>query len=82
MSIVGKNRARSEVNAQETWKLKKGSFSRGPSLLFQTVLFNYKKTFDLIDHSILVRKLRGLDIPTSIVQGTQREILRRPVKQQ
>ena len=32
-----------------------------------TLLFDYRKTFDLIDHSILVNKLRNLDVPRSIV---------------
>jgi len=33
----------------------------------RTVLFDYKKAFDLIDHSILVGKLRALAIPISVV---------------
>ena len=33
----------------------------------QTVLFDYKKAFDLIDHSILVRKLTVLAITISVV---------------
>ena len=33
----------------------------------RTVLFYYRKAFDLIDHSILVRTLSSLDLPVSIV---------------
>ena len=33
----------------------------------RTLLFDYRKTFDLIDHSILVNKLRNLNVPRSIV---------------
>ena len=32
----------------------------------RTLLFDYKKAFDLIDHSILVRNLRALTIPPSV----------------
>ena len=32
----------------------------------RTLLFDYKKAFDLIDHRILVRKLRALTIPPSV----------------
>ena len=32
-----------------------------------TLLFDYKKAFDLIVHSILVRKLRALDIAPSVI---------------
>ena len=33
----------------------------------RTLLFDYKKAFDLIDHSILVRKLCALDIAPSVI---------------
>ena len=33
----------------------------------RTLLYDYKKAFDLIDHSILVRKLCALSIPPSII---------------
>ena len=33
----------------------------------RTLLFDYRKAFDLIDHSILVNKLRNLAVPRSIV---------------
>ena len=32
-----------------------------------TLLFDYRKAFDLIDHSILVNKLRNLALPRSII---------------
>ena len=32
----------------------------------RTLLLDYKKAFDLIDHNILVRKLRALTIPPSV----------------
>ena len=36
-------------------------------LTIRTVLFDYRKAFDLIDHSILIRKLCMLDVPNSII---------------
>ena len=38
----------------------------GNGSTIRTLLFDYKKAFDLIDHSILVRKLRALTIPPSV----------------
>ena len=38
----------------------------GNGSTIRTLLFDYKKAFDLIDHSILVRKLCALSIPPSI----------------
>ena len=32
-----------------------------------TLLFDYRKAFDVIDHSILVNKLRNLAVPRSII---------------
>ena len=32
-------------------------------------VFNYCKAFDLIDHSLLIRKLSMLDVPNSIVKA-------------
>ena len=34
----------------------------------RTLLFDYQKAFDLIDHSILVRKLCALDIAPSVIK--------------
>ena len=39
----------------------------GNSATIRIVLFHYRKAFDLIDHSILIRKLCMLDVPNSIV---------------
>ncbi len=33
----------------------------------RVLLFDYRKAFDLIDHIILVNKLKELDIPTTII---------------
>lgn len=38
----------------------------GNSATIRTVLFDYRKAFDLIDHSILIRKLCELNVPNSI----------------
>ena len=39
----------------------------GNGYTIRTILFDYRKAFDLIDHSILVSKLRSLDLPVSII---------------
>ena len=39
----------------------------GNGATIRTLLFDYKKAFDLIDHNILVRKLCALSIPPSII---------------
>ena len=39
----------------------------GNSATIRTALFDYRKAFDLINHSILIRKLCMLDVPNSIV---------------
>ena len=33
----------------------------------RTLLFDYRKAFDLIDHGILVNKLKSLNLPVSII---------------
>ena len=38
----------------------------GNGSTIRTLLFDYKKAIDLIDHSILVRKLRARPIPPSV----------------
>ena len=43
----------------------KGTY--GNSATTRTVLFDYRKAFDLIDHRILIRKLCTLDVPNSIL---------------
>ena len=39
----------------------------GNGSTIRTILFDCRKAFDLIDHRILVRKLRSLDLPVSII---------------
>ena len=39
----------------------------GNGSTIKTLLFDYKKAFDLIDRSILVRKLCALDIAPSVI---------------
>ena len=39
----------------------------GNGWTIRTLLFDYKKAFDLIDHGILVRKLCALDIASSVI---------------
>lgn len=41
-----------------------GTYGNGSTI--RTLRFDYKKAIDLIDHSILVRKLRALPIPPSV----------------
>ena len=38
----------------------------GNGSVIKTILFDYRKAFDLIDHSILFGKLSQLDIPRSV----------------
>ena len=33
----------------------------------RTLLFGYRKAFDLIDHNILINKLSKLDLPVSVI---------------
>ncbi len=39
----------------------------GNGATIRTILFDYRKAFDLIDHSILVKKLGKLNIPRSVI---------------
>ena len=39
----------------------------GNGSTIRTVLFDYRKAFDLIDHGILVNKLKSLNLPVSII---------------
>ena len=41
--------------------------TEGNSAIIRTVLFNYRKAFDPIDHSILIRKICKLNVPNSII---------------
>lgn len=50
------------------------SSTNGIGATVRTVLFDFKKSFDLIDHGILVQKLRRFDIPgvpAGVPQGTK-----------
>ncbi len=44
-----------------------GKETDGNSATVRTILFDYRKTFDLIDHRILVDKLCVLDLPSCVV---------------
>ena len=39
----------------------------GNGATIRTILFYYRKAFDLIDHSILIKKLCNLNVPNSII---------------
>ena len=39
----------------------------GNGATIRTILFDYRKAFDFIDHTILVKKLGNLNIPRSII---------------
>ena len=39
----------------------------GNGSTIRTILFDYCKAFDLVDHGVLVSKLRFLDLPVSII---------------
>ena len=39
----------------------------GNGAMVRVLLFDYRKAFDMIDHSTLVRKLQNLDLPSSII---------------
>ena len=41
--------------------------SDGTGSTIRVLLFDYRKAFDLIDHSTLIEKLRQLDIPNSVI---------------
>ena len=43
----------------------KGTDGNGASI--RTVIFDYRKAFDLIDHNILITKICKLDLPNSII---------------
>lgn len=39
----------------------------GNGATLRTILFDYRKAFDLIDHSILIKKLCKLNVPNSVI---------------
>ena len=51
------------ISMLHTWSLE----TNGNGATVRTLLFDYRKAFDLIDHSILVNKLRNLTVPSSII---------------
>ena len=51
------------INMIHTWAKE----TDGNEAMVRVLLFDYRKAFDMIDHSILVRKLQNLDLPSSII---------------
>ena len=51
------------INMIHTWAKE----TDGNGAMVRVLLFDYRKAFDMIDHSILVRKLQNLDLPSSII---------------
>jgi len=45
--------------------LREGTDGNGATI--RTILFDYRKAFDLIDHSILIKKLCQLNVPNNII---------------
>ena len=43
------------------------SATDGNGAVTRSILFDYRKAFDFIDHSILIQKLSELEIPNSII---------------
>ena len=43
-----------------------GAYGNGSTV--RSILFDYRKEFDLIDHRILINKLCNLELPTSIIK--------------
>ena len=51
------------ISMLHTWL----KYTDGNGTTVRVILFDYRKTFDLIDHSILAEKLKTLDLPNRIV---------------
>ena len=48
------------INMIHTWAKE----TDGNGAMVRVLLFDYRKAFDMIDHSTLVRKLQNLDLPS------------------
>ena len=44
--------------------------SDGNGAVIRSIRFDYRKAFDIIDHSVLFRKLSELEIPHSVINWT------------
>ena len=51
------------INMLHSWC----SATDGNGSTIRTILYDYRKAFDLIDHSILIDKLHNLDLPNSVI---------------
>ncbi|CAB4034046.1 RNA-directed DNA polymerase from mobile element jockey, partial [Paramuricea clavata] len=62
-TIPGSNTTQALISMLHSWN----KATDGSGATVRTVLVDFKKAFDLIDHHILVDKLKSYDIPESIV---------------
>ena len=62
-TIPGGNTTQVLISMLHSWN----KATDGSGATFRTVLFDFKKALDLIDHRILLDKLKSYDIPESIV---------------
>ncbi|XP_068756755.1 uncharacterized protein [Montipora capricornis] len=58
-TVPNSSTAHALISMLHTWYQK----TDGNSSTFRVVLFDFKKTFDLIDHRILLEKLKNFDMP-------------------
>ena len=61
--VIGQSQYGALISMLHAWAL--GTDGNGATV--RTMLFDYYKVFDFIDHSILINKLCRLDIPRSVV---------------
>jgi hypothetical protein len=52
----------------------------GNGALVRLVLLDYRKTFDLIDHQLLMVKLHSLDVPPSVINCVRDFLTNRQTK--
>ena len=62
-AISGSNTTQALISMLHSWN----KATDGSGATVRAVLFDFKKAFDLIDHHILVQKLKSYDIPEGIV---------------